>query len=315
MSEQNLTASTDRGNGRGYVLMTAAYNEEAHIARTIESVISQSVLPQRWVIVSDASSDRTDEIIANYARQCPLICFLRVSRPPGRSFRSKVIALRAGGRLLEGGSGEFIGNVDADVSLGPAYFADLIGHFEQNPKLGLAAGFVCEQSNGHFSVRRSNRLDSVAHAAQLMRRKCYEAIGGYAVLKYGGEDWHAQTSVRMMGWEAQAFPDLHILHHRRTGAGDYMLRDRFRLGRLDYSFGSYPVFEIFKCLLRVPEEPFLIGGATRLAGFAWSSMCREDRPVPAEFIAFLRSEQKTKLAAMFSRANQSPKSSRDIRTW
>jgi len=231
-------------NVRAYVLATAAYNEEANIEKTIESVLAQIVLPQRWVIVSDGCLDRTDEIVQRYAEKYAFIRFLRVTRPPGRSFRSKIMALQAGIKLLANVPFKFIGNLDADVSVGPSYFGDLIAKFETHPRLGLAGGFVFEGKEGESRSRGSNRVYSVAHAAQLVRRECYEAIGGYAVLEYGGEDWHAQTSARMMGWSAEAFPELRIFHHRRTGEGGNLVRDKFRQGRMDYCFGSDPIFEI-----------------------------------------------------------------------
>ena len=121
---------------RKYVLVTAAYNEEAFIEGTIRSIVNQSVQPLRWVIVSDGSSDRTDEIIKRHAAKHDFIRFLRVTRAPGRSFGSKVRALQAGVQLLEGTNADFIGNLDADVSLGSSYFEDLIAHFERRPMLG-----------------------------------------------------------------------------------------------------------------------------------------------------------------------------------
>lgn len=285
-----------------YVLLTAAYNEEANIGRTIESVLSQTLLPKRWVIVSDGSFDKTDEIVGTYAAKNDFIRFLRRTRPPGRSFGSKVVALRSGMALLTDVPYEFIGNLDADVSVGPSYFQELIARLKSNPRLGIAGGFVCEEWDGTFRSRRFNRVYSVAHAAQLVRRECYEAIGGYAVLEYGGEDWHAQTSARMKGWEAQAFPELPIFHHRHTGEADNLVRHKFRQGRMEYSFGSDPLFELLKCLERLPEKPFVIGGIARLLGYAWSWVRHDRRPVSAEFIAFLRNEQKQKVMSVFSRA-------------
>jgi len=285
---------------RSYVLITAAYNEEAYIEKTITSVVHQTLRPQRWVIISDGSNDRTDELVKGYASQYDFIRFMRVTRPPGHSFPSKVVALKKGFRLLEGAEFEFIGNLDADVSVEPDYFEQLIRRFELSPQLGLLSGFVQEDAGGLFRDRSSNRIESVPHAAQLVRRECYEAIGGYAVLKYGGEDWYAQTCARMKGWRAQSIPELKILHYRRTGAGTNLLRHRFRCGRLDYSVGSDPLFEVLKCLLRIPERPLLLGGLSRLAGFTWSCFLRESRPVSAEFIAFLRREQKQRITALFS---------------
>ena len=283
--------------GRGYVLVTAAYNEEANIAKTIESVLSQTRLPNRWVIVSDGSFDRTDEMIQEYAKHHGFIRFLRITRQPGRSFGSKVRALRAGNDLLKDIPYDFIGNLDADVSVLPSYFEDLLAHFDLRPSLGLAGGFVAEEVQGQFRDRRQNRTYSVAHAGQLVRRECYEAIGGYAILEYGGEDWHAQTSAKMKGWEVEAFPALKIFHHRHTGEADNLVRHKFRQGRMDYSFGSDPLFEMFKCVQRMPEKPFFLGGAARVAGFFWSWVCRDERPVSGEFIEFLRREQKQKISA------------------
>jgi poly-beta-1,6-N-acetyl-D-glucosamine synthase len=305
-TSSGVTASDARAEGSertipSYALMTAAYNEAAHIEKTIQSVLAQVVRPQRWVIVSDGSTDGTDEIVRSYALQHDFIRFMRMSRPPGHSFRTKVVALQAGQEHLFEVPFEFIGNLDADITVAPTYFEDLIERFHQNPKLGLAGGFVCEEVHGEFQGRTSNRTHSVAHAAQLARRECYEAIGGYQVLEYGGEDWHAQISANLKGWETEAFPDLPIYHLRHTGTGTNLLRSSFRLGKLDYSFGSDPLFEAIKCSRRVASKPVVLGALLRFLGFAWLSLRREKRPVSQEFMSFLRFEQKARVAGMFRR--------------
>jgi glycosyltransferase involved in cell wall biosynthesis len=286
--------------GRSYVLMTAAHNEEALIERAIQSVLAQTVLPKRWVIVSDGSTDRTDEIIEGYARRHQFISFLKLARPAGRSYGSKGMALEKGCELLEGVTSEFVGNIDADIAVEPFLFETLMNHFESDPKLGLAAGFMHEEQDGEFCNRATNRVDSVTHAAQLVRRECYEQIGGYATFKYGGEDWYAQQCAKMKGWRAEAIPVLKLFHARHTGAASNLLWHRFRLGRLDYSFGSDPIFEFLKCALRVSEKPRLAGAVARFLGFAWSAITREKRPVSREFVAFLRKEQRAKLRSVLS---------------
>ncbi|HEV3483141.1 MAG TPA: glycosyltransferase family 2 protein [Candidatus Acidoferrales bacterium] len=282
-----------------YVLMTAAHNEEAFIEKTIRSVLSQTVLPKRWVIVSDNSTDRTDEIVENFAKQHEFIHFLKLTRPAGRNFGLKGMALQRGIKLLGGLSFEFIGNLDADVAIGPLYFEALMNHFDRDSKLGMAAGFIHEEEKGEFRSRAANRADSVPHAAQLVRRECYEVIGGYSTFKHGGEDWYAQQCAKMNGWRVEAIPALTVLHQRHTGAANRPLRHQFRLGRVDYSFGSDPVFEFLKCAMRLSERPWLVGAATRFLGYAWSGISREKRPVPQEFIDFLRKEQRAKILSVF----------------
>ncbi len=279
--------------------MTAAHNEEAFIEKTITSVLAQTVLPERWVIVSDGSSDKTDQIVEMYARQHQFICFLKLTRPAGRNFGSKGIALERGCKLLDGLSFEFTGNVDADIAVEPSYFETLMDHFERDPQLGIAAGFIYENQDGEFRVRAANRVHSVPHAAQLVRSECYKAIGGYSTFKHGGEDWYAQQSAKMKGWRVQALPELKVFHHRRTGDASNPLRHHFRAGRSDYSFGSDPVFEILKCALRVSEKPWFVGAVTRFLGFAWCCVSREKRPVSKEFVDFLRSEQRARILDIF----------------
>jgi hypothetical protein len=99
----------------------------------------------------------------------------------------------------------------------------------------------------------------------------------------------------MRGWTVAAFPEQKIFNHRHTGAGDNIFRHIFRQGRMDYAFGSNPMFEIFKCLRRFAEKPYVVGGTVRLLGFFWACARRDTRPVSAEFIAFLRREQKEKM--------------------
>lgn len=282
-------------SNRRYALMTAAHNEEAFIENTITSVLGQTVLPERWVIASDGSTDKTDQIVESYARQHQFICLLKLNRPAGRNFGSKGIALQRGCKLLEGLSFEFIGNVDADVAVGRSYFESLMNHFESDTKLGIAAGFIYEEQGGEFRSRASNRVDSVPHAAQLVRRECYEGIGGYSIFKYGGEDWYAQQCAKMNGWRVEAIPTLPVFHRRHTGAANNLLRHQFGLGRLDYSFGSGAIFEFLKCTLRISERPYLLGSVTRFLGFAWSGIHFEKRPVSKEFVDFLRKEQSAKI--------------------
>ena len=49
-----------------YALITPARNEADYIELTIKSMIAQTHLPLKWVIVSDGSTDQTDELVGKY---------------------------------------------------------------------------------------------------------------------------------------------------------------------------------------------------------------------------------------------------------
>jgi len=278
-----------------YVLMTAAYNEEAFIARTIESVVAQTMLPARWIIASDGSTDRTDEIVSSFAGRYAFIQLLRVERSHLRGVISKINALSLAYKQLEQVKHDFVGNLDADVSLPDTYFEQLITFFRSDSRLGICGGSICEERHGVFRPRPTNRLSSVAHAAQLVRRECYEAVGGYRPLKYGGEDWCAEVSARMMGWSVRTLPQINVLHYRPTGGADRRMLHYYRQGKMDFTLGSHPLFELMKCARRISERPWGLAAAARLAGFLWSYTTREPRLVTQEFVTFLRAEQRNRL--------------------
>jgi glycosyltransferase involved in cell wall biosynthesis len=279
-----------------YVLVTPAHNEEAFIEKTIRSVAHQSIAPAKWIIVSDRSTDGTDEIVRHYAKQYDFLHLLRIEGNAERWFGGQVRAFCAGYEQLRGMEYEFIGNVDADVTFGSDYYENILRRFQQNSKLGIAGGFIYEKDDGDFKSRNFNSARSVANAVQLFRRECYEMTGGYMPLQYGGHDWVIEVAARMKGWEVQAFPELPVFHHRCTGTGDgRILRARFRQGLMDYAVGSHPFFEFVKCLRRIKARPYFLGGLFRMAGFVWGYVRREERIVSHELVRYLRDEQVTRV--------------------
>jgi len=282
-----------------YVLITAAYNEERFIETTIRSVVAQTILPRKWIVVSDASSDGTDEIIQRHAARCGFIELLRRDGPHARNFGAQVDAINTGYARLKDMEFAFVGNVDADVALAPNYYESLQQRFAADPHLGLAGGFIHEDYGKGFRMRRTNSVHSVAHATQLFRRECFDAIGGYRRLQYGGPDWVAEIMARQRGWKVQAFPDLIVRHYRPSASAGGVLRGCYRQGRMDYSLGSLASFEIMKCLRRLPEPPYVLGALARMLGFTYSCLSGAPLLVPTEVSACLQTEQKLRLRSLF----------------
>jgi glycosyltransferase involved in cell wall biosynthesis len=285
-----------------YVLVTAARNEERYIRNAIETVASQTILPHRWVIVSDGSTDGTEEIIFEYIRQLDFLSLVRRKGDLKRNFGSQVRAINAGIAFLEETDPDFdfIGNLDADISLERDYFERILVKFQQETKLGLAGGYIHELKKARWEVRPFNSVSSVPHAVQLFRACVFREIGGYPVLKYGGPDWYAEVAARIRGYEVKSFPEIRVFHHRPTLKSEGSVRGAFRQGLMDYSLGSHPVFEVFKCLKRVFVRPLLLYSFARLGGFVWSCMIREDRIVSKEFVDALRTEQIQRVKAIIN---------------
>ena len=284
-----------------YVLITPARNEEAYIEHTIKSVISQTVLPTKWVIVSDGSTDRTDAIVKGYLPAHPWMELIRMPERKERHFAAKVHAFNAGYERVKRIGCDIIGNLDADLSFEADYIEFLLDKFSRDPVLGVAGTPFVEDASQPYDYRFTN-VEHVSGACQLFRRECFEAIGGYKPIKAGGIDWVAVTTARMKGWKTRTFTEKTIFHHRTMGTGKgNILMARFRLGKEDYYEGSHPLWEFFRAVYQMKFSPRILGGLLILSGYIAAFLQRMERPVTPELIAFYRQEQMQRLKGKVAR--------------
>ncbi len=283
-----------------YVLVTPARNEAAFIEKTIESVVAQTVLPVKWVIVSDGSTDGTDDVVRKFAAKYSWIELVTLPDRTKRDFVGKVSAFNAGQAKLTELEYEVIGNLDADVSFDEEYFFFLLRKLAENPALGLVGTPYKDPLNDLYDYRYVS-VDHVTGPCQLFRRECWEAIGGYLPVKGGAIDRIADISARMKGWQTRTFTEKVYLHHRATGTSQQsVLISKFKDGAKDYSVGTSPVWELFRTAYQMTKRPLILGGLMTGAGFVWSFLRRVERPVSRELVEFCRREQMQRLKALVS---------------
>lgn len=119
---------------RKYVIVSPVRDEARHIAKTLDSVIHQTIPPSEWIIVDDGSRDETGRIIDEYAKQYPWIVALhradRGQRIPGSGVMQ---AFYDGFRRLASQDWEFIVKLDGDVGLDADYFQRCFERFDEDP--------------------------------------------------------------------------------------------------------------------------------------------------------------------------------------
>jgi poly-beta-1,6-N-acetyl-D-glucosamine synthase len=283
-----------------FVLLTAAKNEEQYISQAIRSVVRQTTHPVVWFIVDDGSTDRTASIVHGYSKDYPFIRLVSKESGEKRSFGAQYRAINMAYGLAKDLCFDFIGTQDADIEVASKdYYEQVFVEFSRDAHLGIAGGAIYERMRGYWQPRPANSADSVAGGIQMFRRACFEQIGGYTPLEFGGEDWLAQIDAKRVGWAARALTDLPAYHYRPTSSADGRLRGLFRLGMMDASFGSHPLFEVCKCARRVGESPVILSGLIRLGGFLWWRISRGTPLLPANKVAFLRDQQLKKISRIF----------------
>jgi glycosyltransferase involved in cell wall biosynthesis len=257
-------------------------------------MLAQTVPPIKWIVVSDGSTDGTDDIVRKYANNHSWIELIRMPERRERHFAGKVHAFNTGYARVADLDYDIIGNLDGDISFDPDYLASLLSKFAANPKLGVA-GTPYEERNTRYDYRFVS-IEHVPGACQLFRRKCFEEIGGYLPIKGGTIDTIAVMAARMRGWQTRAFTDKICRHHRESGtAQNNALVARFRRGAKGYAVGNHPIWELFRATHQITRKPYVVGGLALLSGYLWSMIRRQERAVPPELLAFQSREQMQRL--------------------
>jgi biofilm PGA synthesis N-glycosyltransferase PgaC len=290
-----------------YVLITPARNEAQFIEQTLQSMVAQTYRPLKWVIVSDGSTDGTDDIVRRYTADHPWIELLRMPERAERHFAGKVHAFDAGYARVKDLHPDVVGNLDADVSFAPEHFEFLVAKFAEDAQFGVV-GAPFREGSFQYDYRFSN-IENVWGGCQLFRRECFEQIGGYLPLKGGSIDHVAVLSARMKGWKTRTFPEKVCIHHRVMGTAQQgALQARARTGAKDYSVGNHPLWELFRMFYQMTKPPFIFGGLALGWGYASSLWQRRERAVSGELITFVRREQMRRLRKLVTRRRKASSS-------
>lgn len=285
-----------------YVVITPARNEASFIDLTLKSMVAQTVKPLKWVVVSDGSTDGTDEIVQKYVDVYPWIELVRVAERTERHFAGKVNAFNAGYERVYRLRYDIICNLDADISFPEDHFEFLLQKFATRPYLGVAGTAFIEGASLKYDYNVVSTED-VQGQCQLFRRKCFEEVGGYVPIKNGGIDVIPVYMARLKGWQTRTFTERTYVHHRLAGtAQSSVLGAFFRSGKKDSYLGAHPLWELLRSLYHMKQRPYITGGLMLLLGYVWEGLTGEDKPVPAELIAFRRKEQMQKLRAICRRS-------------
>jgi poly-beta-1,6-N-acetyl-D-glucosamine synthase len=276
-----------------YVVVSPVRDEESHLRFTIECMIAQTIPPTEWVIVNDGSTDGTGKIIDEYAGQYPWIHAVhRENRGFRKSGGGVVEAFNDGYKALVCRDWDFIVKFDGDLSIEPTYFSDCFAHFDADPKLGIGGGQICYVADGKKEME-PNPAFHVRGATKIYRKECWEAIGGF----WPAPGWDTMDEVKAnrLGWLTYSFPELHLVHHRHTGAADGLWGGFVKNGRANYVCGYHPLFMISKCIRRVVQKPYVIGAAGLFYGFITGYLKTIPQVDDSETIKYLRRQQMNRL--------------------
>lgn len=277
-----------------YCIISPCRDEADFMRRTLDSVTGQTAPPALWVIVDDGSTDRTPEILAEYAARHPFIRIVRRENRGRRSVGPGVIdAFYAGLDTVDWTGFDYVCKLDLDLDLPRGYFEGLMARMEAEPRLGTASGkayYIDARTGARVSEGIGDEMS--VGAAKFYRTACFREIGGFVrEVMWDGIDCHR---CRLLGWTARSWndPALAFEHLRPMGSSDRgILRGRMRHGFGQYFMGTAPVYMLASAVFRLARRPWIVGAAAMAWGYLWSWLRRRPRYGDAEFRRFLRRYQ------------------------
>jgi glycosyltransferase involved in cell wall biosynthesis len=278
---------------RRYCLISPCRDEAEYMVRTLQSVADQTEPPALWVIVDDGSTDRTPEILRDWALRFD---YIRIVTRPDRGVRKVgpgvIDAFYAGYDAIDPNAFDFICKLDLDLDLSPRYFEILMDKMDADPRLGTCSGKPYMPLDGELVSEKCGDENSVG-MTKFYRVECFHQIGGFVrQVMWDGIDGHR---CRMLGWVAASYdePGLRFVHLRPMGSSyKGILTGRMRHGFGQYFMGTSFMYMTASALFRTTRPPLLIGGAAMWWGYMRSMLKRAPRYDEPGFRRFLRRYQR-----------------------
>jgi len=276
-----------------YVIITPVRDEETYLKETVVSVLRQRYRPAEYILVNDGSRDSTGEIIDDYVRAHNWVRAVHRRDRGYRKWGAGIIeAFYDGFNALSCRDWEFMCKLDADLSFEPDYFERALTKFEENPRIGIGGGVLYHYRNGQKILEKHPQFH-VRGGVKIYRRKCWEDIGGLWVGP--GSDTVDEVKANMLGWTTMSFSDLHLIHHRPTGESWGRWGGLVKDGRIDYVYGSHPLFLMAKALVRLFRRPYVLGSAALVYGYVSAFIKRTPQVDDPKLIRYLRGQQLARL--------------------
>lgn len=198
-----------------FYIVIPAHNEEDYIGLCLESLVQQTQLPKKIIVVNDNSTDNTSKIIEQYTSQHPWITSITIDSSEAHIPGRKVInAFYKGFELLDEDY-DVICKYDADIIF-PKHYIESVAHiFSADESVGVAGGLPYILKNDKWIYETVASKNHVRGPIKSYRKACFKNIGG---LKNSiGWDSVDVLLAQFNGWKVQTDKNLHVKHLKPTG--------------------------------------------------------------------------------------------------
>ncbi len=214
-----------------FYIIIPAHNEQDSIGLTLDSLVHQTLLPKKVVVVNDNSTDETQDIVESYSTKYNYINLINSKSSNEHLPGSKIInAFYKGFETLDENY-DVICKFDADLIFPNNYLEQIANHFNSNNKLGMASGFCYIEKNGSWILENLTRKDHIRGGLKTYRKDCFIEIGKLKLSM--GWDTVDELLAKYYKWDILTDDSLHVKHLKPTGI-NYNKASKYMQGEAMY---------------------------------------------------------------------------------
>jgi glycosyltransferase involved in cell wall biosynthesis len=269
-----------------YYIVIPTHNEEQFIGLTLQSLITQTILPHKIVVVNDNSTDGTEDIVKSFIVNHSYISLVTKNSEATHLPGSKVIqAFQKGLETLDD-EYDFIVKADADLIFPPQYFQTIIQHFNSDKAIGMAGGFAYIENNGDWLLENLTDKDHIRGAFKAYRKEAFKQIGGLKPAM--GWDTVDELLCKFYHWKVVTDEHLKVKHLKPTGA-NYNKAARYKQGEAFYTLGYGFFITVIASLKLALRKGKLLLLLDYIKGFWKAKLAKKPFLVTPEQAQFIRS--------------------------
>lgn len=228
-----------------FYIIIPAHNEQDSIAQTLDSLVSQSLLPKKVVVVNDNSSDDTQKIIESFTQKYNWISCVNSKSSNAHLPGSKIINAFYKGYDTLDTNYDVICKFDADLIFPNTYLEQLAFHFKKDKTIGMASGFCYIKKNNNWVLENLTRKDHIRGALKAYTKQCFLEIG--KLKPSMGWDTIDELLAKYYGWKILTDQTLHVKHLKPTGIS-YNKASKYLQGEAMYKMRYGLVITIISAL-------------------------------------------------------------------
>lgn len=191
----------------GITVIIPCYNDGVYINGALDSVLNQTLLPEKIIIIDDGSNEETLKILREI--QSPIVQII---------YQENTGVCTARNRAIDNATTEYILTLDADDYFERTFIEKAFDIISSQANVGVVCCYYQGFKIDNLLTAIIKPLGGLVNnflvqnngvASALFRKFCWEEVNGYDVsFDKGYEDWDFWISILKNGWEMYVVPEV-----------------------------------------------------------------------------------------------------------